>query len=89
MMAVRDRPSYVPRTWGTRWPLVARWAKDKPDRVIAYFGGSALATMAMLAVGIVASQLALVVAGLIACVVIVIEGGIYVPRAFRAMRDRH
>ena len=44
-----ERPSYRPWLWGMRWPLVARWAKDRPDRVIAWYGGSLLAIVAVLA----------------------------------------
>jgi uncharacterized membrane protein len=55
--------------------------------VIAYFGGSALVTAGMLAIGVATSQTALLVGGMIAGAIVAIEACIYVPRACRAMRD--
>jgi hypothetical protein len=81
-----ERPSHRPWLWGTRWPLVARWVKDRPNRVIAWYGGSLLVAIAILAIGVAASRPALIVGGGVASLIGVVEACIYVPRALRAMR---
>lgn len=83
-----ERPSYRPWLWGTRWPLVARWAKDRPDRVIAWCVGAILATAVLLAIAAMWGSTLWVVLLCVALLYGVIDAGVHVPRARRAMLTR-
>jgi hypothetical protein len=81
-----ERPDFVPRWWGTRWPLVARWAKDRPERVLGYLvvGTVSLAIMLGVAVAI-SNTYGIVVLG-IGVVGVLMEDRFYGRRALRARR---
>ena len=82
-----ERPSYRPWLWGNRWPLVTRWAKDRPERVIAWYAGTSVATAVLIAAAAVANLLPWVIIGGAVLVYGLIDAGIHVPRARHAMRD--
>jgi hypothetical protein len=79
---VTEYPSFVPsrfamgrfRTWGSR----------DPKRVIAWFVGVSLAAAGTVAVGAVTGSVWLLIGGGVALADLVVEGVIYVPRAWRA-----
>jgi hypothetical protein len=86
---MNERPNYRPWLWGTRWPLITRWVKDRPDRVIAWYGGTLLTTAGAIAVSAIAGWMPLVIIGCVVLVFTGIEACIRVPRARRAMRDEN
>jgi hypothetical protein len=84
---VKERPSYRPWLWGTRWPLATRWVKDRPDRVIAWYGGQLVVAVGLLAIALVASSTSWTVAFGLGLALCMLEASVHVPRALRALRD--
>jgi len=83
---MRERPDYLPRYWGTRWPLPIRWIKDKPQRAVGYFLGWLALAIALLVVAVAIGDSNMLILGVILSVVTVIQSCIYVPRALRALQ---
>ncbi|HEY4429278.1 MAG TPA: hypothetical protein VGN08_13840 [Solirubrobacteraceae bacterium] len=79
-----DYPSYVPSKLAMG--RYRRWAASDPKRVVAWFGGLTPIAIGMAVVGAVAGQTVLLVAGALGAADLIVEGVIYLPRAWRAAR---
>jgi hypothetical protein len=67
-------------------PLLVKWVDDRPERALAWLGGNFLVALAVLVVGVLASWTEFIVIGGFCCIVLLIQGSIYGPRARRAMK---
>ncbi len=86
--AVNERPTYRPWLWGDDWPLVARWAKGRPDRVAVWYAASAVLAVGVTAWAAVTGWLFGLVVGAVVLVWVMADAGVHVPRARRAIQDQ-
>jgi hypothetical protein len=85
ILFVPEYPSYVP-SWFVMGQL-RRWGARDPRRVIAWFGGVLLVTVGLVIVTAINGDIVFLIIFGVALVDLVIEGVIFVPRAWRAIRD--
>jgi hypothetical protein len=64
-----------------------RWGARDPRRVIAWFAGTSLVSVCVFVVAAMADHIPLLLGSGIALVDLVIEGAIFLPRAWRASRE--
>jgi hypothetical protein len=82
---MRDRPDYLPAAWIILpgW----RWAAAKPERVLAWFCVAIVVMFGLFVIAVASGSTVLLICVLIASIRPAIEVTIYVPRAWRAVRD--
>jgi hypothetical protein len=82
-----NRPGYRPWLWGTSWPLVTRWAKDRPKRVVAYYVASGVLIIYVIVAETLRNGLAWMILGGVVFMFWLLDAGVHIPRACRAMRE--
>jgi hypothetical protein len=85
ILSVSEYPSYVP-SWFAMGRF-RRWGARDPRRVIAWFGGVSLVLACVVIASAIAGDILFLIAGGIVLADLVIEGAIFLPRAWRASRD--
>jgi len=84
---MRELPDYCPHDW--KPDRLNQWLAVRPSRVLGWIFAEVFVSLGLVVVGATTGLTWLLVGAAVVSCGAVIQGAIYVPRAWRAMRDSH